>query len=672
MPAIHFYDHYAKVTAANGINLKTGTIKAVFLNANYLPNKSHTLYSHLNGEIANGNGYTTGGIVVNGKAITTVDTSGAEFDCADITVAKASPGFSGLRYIVLVDDTSKNLIGYIDLVTEYSNASADLSFTITGLFSATAKNDVDGGTYFFTQGLRKILNTGLTTAATIKVLLLKSSYVMNKSHATLTDIALATNEVTGGGYTAYGATLTLTPGEPQGAEDILTLIAASSTTWSYSATGFTAAAALVYLDGVDDANRFPVIYAAPTGSITNTTGDVTVSWPKGLFSSFIDRTTTVDTGGGDSLPGVDYMQTFESAAPQIPTTVDEGMAMIKPLLKGAQKTTNVLYTEIAKDSQRNTVLRCKYKANTKGTGVSVQIFDRLSSYNLGGEKELYFGYDVRHNSVSYNVKLAEAITATSTTIKLSGGYTNLPSSTILAGGYNRGWAGEVIINGEVIRYVTRTDNVLNIGTATNRGGRGTTAKNHAANSNVNLCFDFVMGGKLPGFIMGRSGGNYQGWPTNGDYFICRMMFVGSGLDISGIPSTYLYTMNYLNQRTRSDGTVYGNGIAFDWGINFKAPGYAGGIPVLGHDRWDRIEMYLKINDVGRENGIFRGWFNGKFVYEQKDLQLIDDAAKAKIEEINFGHHFGGSQDKWQTQKAESRDVDNYSISRTPIWGAYAE
>lgn len=66
------------------IDFEADTIKVALLTSTYTPNAAHVFYSDLTNEVANGNGYTTGGATLGGKAVT-YSGGTTTFDATDAT-----------------------------------------------------------------------------------------------------------------------------------------------------------------------------------------------------------------------------------------------------------------------------------------------------------------------------------------------------------------------------------------------------------------------------------------------------------------------------------------------------------------------------------------------------------------------------------------------------------
>ena len=112
------------------VDLDTGgdTIKVQLHTSSYTPDVDHGTNGDLSNEVANGNGYTTGGATLANQSITQDDANDRAYLDADNTEWTSS-SFTA-RYAVVVDTTTSNsLIGYIDFGTNVSVTSS--TFTIT-------------------------------------------------------------------------------------------------------------------------------------------------------------------------------------------------------------------------------------------------------------------------------------------------------------------------------------------------------------------------------------------------------------------------------------------------------------------------------------------------------------------------------------------------------------
>jgi len=124
------------------IDFLSDTIKMALFTATYTPNQdSDELYSGLTNEVANGNGYTTGGVTLASPSITYTGASNTSaFKSTTNPSWTASGAGFALRYCVIYDSTTDLLIGYLDYGSTLTLAATDV-FTVTvdtnGLFTAT-------------------------------------------------------------------------------------------------------------------------------------------------------------------------------------------------------------------------------------------------------------------------------------------------------------------------------------------------------------------------------------------------------------------------------------------------------------------------------------------------------------------------------------------------------
>jgi hypothetical protein len=130
-------------------------------------------------------------------------------------------------------------------------------------------------------------------------------------------------------------------------------------------------------------------------------------------------------------------------------------------------------------------------------------------------------------------------------------------------------------------------------------------------------FDFVKGGKLPGFYGGTevSGGRTPDG-TNG--FSTRFMWRTDG---QGEVYTYMPSSPKF-------GTSLGRG---SWKFS--------------RDKWQCIEQELVLNTPGRSDGVVRVWLDGQPVYANEGLALRT-VASLRIEGVFFSTFFGGGDESW--------------------------
>lgn len=123
-------------------DLDTHTFKVALLTAAVAFTAASTVdtYAEITSQVANGNGYATGGATLTGVTLNAVGGT-TTFDAADVTWANAT---IAAKYAVLYSDTAtaKDIVGFMDLNTDSGSAviqSTSGNFTVewnaSGLFS---------------------------------------------------------------------------------------------------------------------------------------------------------------------------------------------------------------------------------------------------------------------------------------------------------------------------------------------------------------------------------------------------------------------------------------------------------------------------------------------------------------------------------------------------------
>lgn len=100
---ISLYNHTAQ-RFASGLNASGDTYKVMLCTAATFNAADTTLAGITKTEVANGNGYTTGGATLANVAVTTVNTNQAKFDADDVTWA-ASGGAITASFAILYNNT---------------------------------------------------------------------------------------------------------------------------------------------------------------------------------------------------------------------------------------------------------------------------------------------------------------------------------------------------------------------------------------------------------------------------------------------------------------------------------------------------------------------------------------------------------------------------------------
>lgn len=137
---ISLYNQTAKLFA-EGSNAVGDTYRvALYTTATF--NAANTTLAGVTGtQVANGNGYTTGGAALTNVAVTTVTTNDAKFDADDVTWT-ASGGSITASYAILYNDTDVNdpPIAFIDFGgSESAGAGTDFKivWNASGIFTFT-------------------------------------------------------------------------------------------------------------------------------------------------------------------------------------------------------------------------------------------------------------------------------------------------------------------------------------------------------------------------------------------------------------------------------------------------------------------------------------------------------------------------------------------------------
>jgi hypothetical protein len=152
------------------------------------------------------------------------------------------------------------------------------------------------------------------------------------------------------------------------------------------------------------------------------------------------------------------------------------------------------------------------------------------------------------------------------------------------------------------------------------------------------------GGKLPG-ISGTY--NHAGWggrPSNGQNgWSARGQFNGQK---EGKTPTGFYCY-HADMRGR-----YGS----SWIWKKDQLGY------LENNQWYCIEQYVKMNTPGKNDGILRGWIDGRPAFEKTDVRMRD-VPKLKIERIWINIYHGGT---WAADTDDHLFIDNVVIAKKYI------
>lgn len=137
---ISLYNHTAKLFA-DGSNAAADTYKVRLMSAATF-NATHTTLAATSGtEVANGNGYTTGGATLAGVTVATTTTNDATFDANDVTWSASGGSISAVAAILYNStDTNSPPLAFIDFGgTETAGDGTDFKivWNASGIFTFT-------------------------------------------------------------------------------------------------------------------------------------------------------------------------------------------------------------------------------------------------------------------------------------------------------------------------------------------------------------------------------------------------------------------------------------------------------------------------------------------------------------------------------------------------------
>jgi len=157
-------------------------------------------------------------------------------------------------------------------------------------------------------------------------------------------------------------------------------------------------------------------------------------------------------------------------------------------------------------------------------------------------------------------------------------------------------------------------------------------------------WDPARGGKLPGIAGTYGKAGWGGRKVNGrDGWSARGLFRGQSDGKTPI-GFYCY---HADMKGR-----YGSG----WLWDKDRLGY------LANNRWYCVEQYAKMNTPGKNDGILRGWVDGKLAFEKTDIRMRD-VPELKIETVWVNVYLGGT---WTARSEHHLYVDNVVIARNYI------
>lgn len=130
---VNVYDNAIKFLMNGTLDLDSNTIKlALFSSSMTVDLVNHDTFSDVTGQISGGNGYTTGGATLSGKALTSI-TNGVKFSSSNVQWDASGGSIPAWRYGVFY--ASGTLNGVVDPLIAYfvgDNTPADIPSTADG------------------------------------------------------------------------------------------------------------------------------------------------------------------------------------------------------------------------------------------------------------------------------------------------------------------------------------------------------------------------------------------------------------------------------------------------------------------------------------------------------------------------------------------------------------
>jgi len=117
------------------VDFDTNTFKMLLVTSSYTPDRdAHDFRNDITNEVANGNGYTTGGATF-GAITVTLDTTNDRIDITFPTISWASATFTARAGVIYKDAggaASDPLIAYVDFGTDVTATAGTFTVTFSG------------------------------------------------------------------------------------------------------------------------------------------------------------------------------------------------------------------------------------------------------------------------------------------------------------------------------------------------------------------------------------------------------------------------------------------------------------------------------------------------------------------------------------------------------------
>ncbi len=158
-------------------------------------------------------------------------------------------------------------------------------------------------------------------------------------------------------------------------------------------------------------------------------------------------------------------------------------------------------------------------------------------------------------------------------------------------------------------------------------------------------FDFNRGGKIHGLASAKaiSGGN----KSVADFSVRLMWRSGGNGEAYLYVPPELQTSEYKKSCTEQNAS-YGDSLGRG---KFKF------VP----NAWNKIKVYVKLNDVGKHNGIVRVFHNGKEAIEC-DCVTFRNNKSTQIRVFMFSTFFGGSTQDWAPKDGQDAKFRNFVVT----------
>ena len=148
-------------------------------------------------------------------------------------------------------------------------------------------------------------------------------------------------------------------------------------------------------------------------------------------------------------------------------------------------------------------------------------------------------------------------------------------------------------------------------------------------------FDFVKGGKLPGLYGGDRNASGQRIPDGKTGWSTRFMWRAKG-----VGEVYTYMPSSKNH-----GSSLGRG---DWRFETGV--------------WHEIVQRVKLNTIGKEDGVVEVYLDGNLVHKSDDL-VFRTVDTLKIDGLFFSTFFGGSDPSWASKVDVYTDYADFKVAK---------